>query len=268
MPRSNKKPIQTVVTKKIPRTIVKELIEYVVSHPPDFHGMERPYTFVQDMVWIALYKDVSGDGYSLIEEKIEFGYHIGHNALRKNVKEIRKCLHQWANEELTLGNLADWKHAAKYVTFPNPIGKVHLWIDSSDFRLEGKSSAHKSDNEWSFKEISPAQRYMAVVDAKGRPVKIWGGYSPKVYDGDFLKINQDFIEEKFNGATIIADYHFEKGKELFHNVNFLVNYSKPEVNQPHGPDEAQLPTNLAKKRTQLLRFINLQEHVLKVYLVV
>jgi hypothetical protein len=35
-----------------------------------------------------------------------------------------------------------------------------------------------------------------------------GGYTPKLFDGHFLKLQQD-LEEKFKDAVIGADQHFE-----------------------------------------------------------
>ena len=36
---------------------------------------------------------------------------------------------------------------------------------------------------------------MAMTDAKGRMHRLWGGYSPKVYDSDFLELFKPWFEK-------------------------------------------------------------------------
>ena len=38
--------------------------------------------------------------------------------------------------------------------------------------------------------------------------KIWGGYSPKVYDSHLIEANRDWFEDKLKGAEVVADQHF------------------------------------------------------------
>jgi hypothetical protein len=61
---------------------------------------------------------------------------------------------------------------------------VNLIMDSTDFRLFGRASALKKNSFWSYKLNRPRQRFQALVDAKGKFQGLWGGYSPKIYDGD------------------------------------------------------------------------------------
>ena len=118
--------------------------------------------------------------------------------------------------------LSDWKHAAKLVTFADPISRAHLKMDSSEFQLGGKSSVHKHDAEWYLNESSPAQRCIAVVDASSKPVTMWGRYSPKVYEIDFLTINSYCIEVKFSGSTVIAENDLALRLKLLTTVKFLI----------------------------------------------
>jgi hypothetical protein len=41
---------------------------------------------------------------------------------------------------------------------------------------------------------------------------MWGGYSPKVYDGDFVELFAEWFEENLSSAGVISDQHFEWGK--------------------------------------------------------
>ena len=43
---------------------------------------------------------------------------------------------------------------------------------------------------------------MFLQDTKARIRKVWGGYSPKVYDGDVLEIFKDWIDQRLKGATL------------------------------------------------------------------
>jgi hypothetical protein len=94
-------------------------------------------------------------------------------------------------------------------------------MDSIDLHQEGVSKGHKKDPSWSYKLNSPGQRYMALSDANGKFRALWGGYSPKVYDGDFLKLQRDWLETNLKGAVILADNHFEWGKTGLNGVKFV-----------------------------------------------
>lgn len=64
------------------------------------------------------------------------------------------------------------------------------------------------------------QQFMVLQDAKGVVCTLWGGYSPKVFDGDFFKVNQDWIEQSLAGDPVLADNHFEWAKkhlQIHHN---------------------------------------------------
>lgn len=56
-------------------------------------------------------------------------------------------------------------------------------MDSADFRLKGKSCTSVKDPSWSYKENSPAQRFLIGADVNTRIRVLDGGYSPKLYDG-------------------------------------------------------------------------------------
>ena len=60
----------------------------------------------------------------------------------------------------------------------------------------------------------PGHRYMFVRDGKGRIVKIWGGYCPKIQDGSFLEAHKEEFKTSVRDAVIIADNHFSKGKNF------------------------------------------------------
>ena len=61
-------------------------------------------------------------------------------------------------------------------------------MDSVDLpKTHGPDRGRKS-TAWSYKLNRPGRRFMFVQDLRRRVRKVFGGYSPKVYDGDFLEI--------------------------------------------------------------------------------
>eukprot|EP00026_Physarum_polycephalum_P019929 Phypoly_transcript_22202.p1 GENE.Phypoly_transcript_22202~~Phypoly_transcript_22202.p1 ORF type:complete len:189 (+),score=33.19 Phypoly_transcript_22202:49-567(+) len=80
--------------------------------------------------------------------------------------------------------------------------------------MENKGGKRRKDKDWSYKCNSKGRRYMVLRDGKGRIRKMWGGYSPKVFDGHFLELFGEWFEEYLKGVGVIADQHFEGGKKL------------------------------------------------------
>ncbi len=87
-------------------------------------------------------------------------------------------------------------------------------MDSTDVKMINKKGKRKKGKDFNFKENSKERRYMLLLDGKKRVRKWWGGYSPKVYDGDFLMINRSWFEKRLKGAGVVADQHFELGRNL------------------------------------------------------
>ena len=84
---------------------------------------------------------------------------------------------------------------------------------------------------------------MIVTDGKRRVRKIWGGYSPKIFDGHFLEMNKDWLEQNLGGSTIITDNHFSWGRKNLKKVKFSVNY--PEISEENENYEV---VNLTKQK--------------------
>jgi hypothetical protein len=78
---------------------------------------------------------------------------------------------------------------------------------------------------------------MVLRDGKGKIRKMWGGYSLKVFDGHFLELFKKWFENKLNGVGVIADQHFEWGKNL-KNVKFFTAHHEPYFSRnTTTPDE-------------------------------
>jgi Transposase DDE domain len=58
-------------------------------------------------------------------------------------------------------------------------------------------------------QIGCARTAIPSLDASGRIQRIWGGYSPKVYDGARVQTHKEELARDFRGAHVIADTHYE-----------------------------------------------------------
>ncbi len=130
-------------------------------------------------------------------------------------------------EQVQTGTYSDWERAKKKIRFRKPVKSLQLFMDSTDIAIAGKRTTSRKDPSWSYKENGPAQRFMIICDAKTRVRYLKGGYTPKLFDGHFLKLQQEDLEEKFKDAVIGADQHFEYGAKNFRKIEFIVPVKAP-----------------------------------------
>jgi len=167
---------------------------------------------------------------------------------------LREIFAEWGHHQISLGRLKDWKTATSTLDLDLP---VQLWMDSTDFPLTGARSVSRRDSSWSYKCNSPGARFMYLMDGRGRTRKLWGGYSPKLYDGDFLQVQADWIRKYLKGAGVVADQHFRWGVENFKKdrVNFHVAPKKPGKKSLKKLTKSQ-----QKYRAQVLQIRHRVEH--------
>jgi len=204
--------------------VINSMLSYLSKLEITLWGMEKPRNFLRDMLVTMLYKDLKNIGVVKLHEGVCYGYKVSKNSLMHNTDVIREKLYGWAKEQIVLGNKNTWNAAARNSSLGNQVKDTNLWIDSTDFPLAERNGMGKSSEYWSFKLNSSGQRFMTLQDAHSRVLKVWGGYSPKLYDGHFLRSHHDFFES-LSGAKVIGDNHFEMGKKLFKNVKFYTNYA-------------------------------------------
>jgi len=70
-------------------------------------------------------------------------------------------------------------------------------------------------------------------DGYGRFCALWGEYSPKVWDGEWLRLYQPWVEACLAGASVIGDQHFEIGKS-FNNIKFITPIKLPTGKRKSG----------------------------------
>lgn len=183
--------------------------------------------FDKKLLYLAIYKDCYNIGYKTLhkEQKI---VQIGERSLREDIKRIREVLSKWGETKIDCGELPAWRRSFKNVKVPKALGDIHLIVDSSDFTISGKLKTDTGSKDWSYKNNGPAQRYMVFVDGNNIIRKIFGGYSPKIYDSDLLKIVKNEIERDFKDSVILGDNHFKKANEYLDTIEILTNFSQNE----------------------------------------
>jgi len=231
---------EKLVKKKLKGRVFESMLNYLKENKPVLWGAEQPSNFVRRMFVLAMYHSITGKGYQKITNSIEnLGFKIWPRSVQVNSRRIRKALSGWGREQMPLGNITEWRKAMKHVAGVKHFPGLCLWMDSTDVKTENRKGKKKKEKNWSFKCNSRGRRYMVIVDGKGRIRKMWGGYSPKVYDGEFLKINQEWFENNLRGAGIIADQHFEAGKKL-KGVKF---FTKKRINDESSENESEIDEN-------------------------
>jgi hypothetical protein len=63
---------------------------------------------------------------------------------------------------------------------------------------------------------------MFLVDGRCKILKVWGGYSPKTFDGHWVRAYKEWLEDELGGAGVVADNHFSWGERNLKKVHFFV----------------------------------------------
>ena len=177
--------------------------------------------------YLILYKDINKVGTINLFDDVKAWYKNSKNSLHHNIKLYRRLMSAWSETLITLGDKSEWNRSRDNSHFPKTVKKANLWIDSTDFKMTGKRRTSKKSGDWSYKENSPGRRFMLISDGFGRVRKLWGPYSPKIQDGDFIKRKRKWFERKLVGGVVVGDNHFSPGRN-FKKVTFHVPYSKTQ----------------------------------------
>jgi hypothetical protein len=203
---------------------------------------------------------MTGDGYQKILKTISFLPTLSDKSFRENTRRLRAILASWGRTQIVLGTSDDWE-ADKNLMETNPdLASVNLWIDSSDFALCKYTGMSKKGSDWSYKCNSPGLRFMVLESASRKIRKIWGGYSPKMHDGEFLTLKKYYLEKRLINAVVIGDEHFGKGNKIFERLKFRTPIRKPGAGRPPADISKQTPK---KKLTQEQKQYNKDQKALR-----
>jgi hypothetical protein len=178
--------VKFVVEQTLPKGLLDMWKTYFFSQPEmsKMWGSEQVTGFERKMITLCVYKDLVGIGYDKLLATCDVGFKINTKSLQHNHKLIRQLFRTWANTYIKNEKVEVWNDIANFLPKKKGLETVNLIMDSTDFRLFGRTSVLKKDSSWSYKLNGPRQRFQALVDAKKKFQGLWRGYSPKIYDGD------------------------------------------------------------------------------------
>jgi len=210
------------VKETIGRTVYKELERYLCARALHWWGENKGQDISKLMLLATCLHDARAYSYAAISDILKPKLVIHANAIQHNVKKARRVFAQWGEENITMPNKAALNAAVADRNFPIWMSRVRWWMDSTDIPLpRRKAYRGRKSIYWSGKLNRPAWRYQILRDGCGKICKLWGGYSPKVYDSDFVKIEKQWLERHLRGTAILADTHYFKGREYISNPEIL-----------------------------------------------
>jgi len=101
----------------------------------------------------------------------------------------------------------------------------------------GKRTTRKKSKNWSFKLNAPGGRFMVLCDRSQKVRAVWGGFSCKVYDSDFLDLKSEWIQKYLKGGHILADNHFRSRGIKFKDPKFYCN-TRSKKDENNSEDES------------------------------
>lgn len=215
------------VKQKIKQIIWENIISYFTTQRLNLWGEQQPDDFQYNMVVITIFKDLFKISFSDLLSDYDMGFHLSKTSLEHNIKVIRRILSEWGDEKIMLGDCEDWDARVKRIKIGKKVEGTNLWIDSTDYPMRGMAEIKKKHPEWSFKLNHRGRRYMYLRDGWGVICGLWGGYSPKFFDGGWLELQKRWLETNVQGGVVCGDQHFEWGKTGLSNVKFYTPFKKP-----------------------------------------
>jgi len=161
MPKSYKDILNTV-SKKIGRNCLEALSTYVHRKNPSLWGEIKRKDFIRRSLVIALYKDLESVGYCKLRNEVHSWYPPTAKSLLNNQKKLRVICANWAKKQIRMPTVAVLRHRSQTAKLPLEVEDTVGWMDSTDFRLEGKRKTSRKHSSWSFK----ANGHSLMLDKK------------------------------------------------------------------------------------------------------
>jgi hypothetical protein len=241
------------LNRELPNGLFRELKAFVKAAKPKLWGSVQPKSFFESMLIITLARDVLGMSYCRIKREIKFDQPLGNTSIQHNIKGIRSILRLWAEGLIFLGSKDDWEASIDGVNFPKWMRSVRFWMDSSDFRIWKRKGRGKKSIYWSGKEGAPGWRFMTLSDGRNVIRQIWGGYSPKVYDGHFIDVIKGQLNDTIPGTGILADSHFHLARAAIPKVTIFAPKPEQTAINPETQEEYSKLTKEEQKRNGEIR---------------
>ena len=115
------KEVLAVVRQKLGAQALKDL-ERAASQPGvTLWGARKGRGFVKRCVVLALYKDLTGQGYDELYKETKAWGLASTNTLRHNIKQVRLAGSVWGRKKLKLGDANGWNMAARELDLMEPV---------------------------------------------------------------------------------------------------------------------------------------------------
>lgn len=215
------KDLKSIVIKKHKKNNIEEVLQYVQQKEINLWGVEKPRDYLTMNIYLCIYKYCEKIGFYLLWRKICNWYKNSHESLMHNCQVVLGHLGTWGRGEILLGDIDDWNDIARHnVTIPKGIKSINLWMDSCDFATKGKNLKLKKNENWSYKLKSLGRRFQFLMDADQRVRAVWGGYSPKLSDSQWVISHKEELSEILSGSIIVGDCGYYSSKDSVRGVSF------------------------------------------------
>lgn len=222
--------IYRTIKKEVHKKMRKKTVDALVSHIKKIHkkkkinlwGLNKGKGFLEKCIYVALFKECTSKGYTHIKNEISDWAGFSEKTLSHNQKSLRALFTDWGKKQINLESKKEWNQCNSCSEISKEVKDANLLLDSVDFSKEGKKQFSRKDSEWSYKCNSPGQRYMVLQNLNGKILRVWGGYSPKLHDSAWLKMNKEWINDNLKGGVVLADCHFSYARDRWKKVKFYV----------------------------------------------
>ncbi len=237
---------RSVIIQAVKNKAYSAMLSHMKECSPNYWGEKDGIAkFDEYSLAVYLYMNIEDCSYDTMTEICSKWYPVSKRSLEHNCEMTSSLLQRWAEKQITVGTRSEWIKACRKVKMDKRLKGVNLWMDSSDFGRIGKRSVSRKSKSWSYKLNRPAQRNMVICDARRRARRVWGPYSPKLYDGDFIAAACKTIDNDFPDTKILADNHFAQANNYCKKAMFLVNHKEPA--QPKDKEMLKGLQKLTKK---------------------
>ena len=227
-----------MVERKIPPRLVKKLVRVVRDSKGVKHlwGSANIKEAAKRETILLLYKDLYAVSYNRLAIEVDLGFRLSQHSFTHNAKVIRKALGGWGREQIWFDTWEGWDKLVENSKKVRGLEKVNLWMDSTDIQMAHRDGWTKGGPDFSGKTKKFGQRYQVVQDADGVVQGLWGGYSPKLYDGDWVNIMKEPLSRELFGGHVVADTHYETANKTFKSIGEeeSVKFYTP-IAKPRGP---------------------------------
>ncbi|KAL6071191.1 hypothetical protein QOT17_006430 [Balamuthia mandrillaris] len=133
-----KKPgeLKQKVLRRVKKETLAAITKYVLSKQPKLWGLKKKGQFISNSIVVALYKDLTGQGYNSLHDEVRPWLGVSAKSLQHNTKVLRQVMAKWGRRQIKRGRQEAWKRAGVQVRRPKWLEKVNLTMDSTDLKKE------------------------------------------------------------------------------------------------------------------------------------